>query len=54
MPKRFWYSFLYWAKTGKRSWGYLLSERDYHHALDRYCQKQVLRTERDEMDNRED
>lgn len=54
MPKRFLYSFLYWAKTGKRSWGYLLSKRDYHHALDRYRQKQVLRTERDAMHNQED
>ena len=54
MPKRFWYSFLYWAKTGKRSWGYIFSKRDYHHALDRYRQKQVLRTELDEMNNRED
>lgn len=54
MPKRFWYGFLYFAKTGKRSWGYILNKRDYHHALDRYRRKQVLRTERDEMNNRED
>lgn len=54
MPQRFWYSFLYWAKTGKRSWGYILSKRDYHHALDRYRQKQVLRTERTEMNSRDE
>lgn len=54
MPKRFWYSFLYWAKTGKRSLGYLLSQRDYHHAFDCYHRKQVLRTEQDEMNSQED
>lgn len=54
MPKRFWYGFLYWAKTGKRSWGYIFNKRDYHHALDSYRRKQVLRTEQDEMNNRDD
>lgn len=54
MPKRFWYSFLYWAKKGKRSWGYILNKRDYHHALDRYRQKQVLRTERNEMNSQDE
>ena len=54
MPKRFWYGFLYFAKTGKRSWGYILNKRDYHNALDSYRRKQVIRTEQDEMNNRED
>lgn len=34
--------------------GYILNKRDYHHAIDSYRRKQVLRTEQDEMNNRED
>jgi hypothetical protein len=52
MAKHFW-RLLYWAKTGRRSFGYLFSKRDYHHALDRYKQKQVIKTEKDEIDNEE-
>ena len=48
MAKHFIWAFLYWAKTGKRSYGYILSKRDYHHALERYKRKQVLKTEKDE------
>lgn len=48
MAKHFWLAFLYWAKTGKRSYGYILSKRDYHHALDQYKREQILKTERKE------
>ena len=54
MGKHFLYGFLYWAKTGRRSFGYLFSKRDYHHALDRYKQKQVLKTEKDEIERKDD
>lgn len=49
MAKRFWYSFLYWAKTGKRSWGYLFNKRDYHHALDKYREEQKIKFEMKEI-----
>ena len=49
MAKHFIWGFLYWAKTGKRSHGYLLNRRDYHHALDRYRERQLMKCERDEM-----
>ena len=50
MAKHFWYGFLYWAKTGKRSFGYIFNKRDYHYALERYKRKQVLKTEMKEID----
>ena len=43
--RKFWYAFLYWAKTGKNTWGYILNKREYHHALDRYRESQRIRTE---------
>lgn len=43
--RKFWYGFLYFVKTGKRSWGYILNKREYHHALDRYRESQRIRTE---------
>jgi hypothetical protein len=43
--RKFWYGFLYFAKTGKRSWGYIHNKRDYHHALDRYREAQRIKTE---------
>jgi hypothetical protein len=49
MAKHLW-SFFYWAKTGKRSFGYLFSKRDFHHALDRYKEEQNLKIERKEME----
>lgn len=27
MSKRFWWQFMYWAKTGKRSWGYIFDKK---------------------------
>lgn len=49
MAQHFWWGFLYWAKTGKRSYGYILDKRDYHHALERYKMKQRLKTEKTEI-----
>jgi len=49
MAKHLW-SFFYWAKTGKLSFGYLFSKRDFHHALDRYKEEQNLKIERKEME----
>lgn len=46
--RRFLYSFLYFVKTGKRSWGYILNKREYHQALDRYRESQRIRTEIEE------
>lgn len=46
--RRFWWGFLYWAKTGKNAWGYILNKREYHHALDRYRESQRIRTEIEE------
>ena len=43
--RKFLYNFLYFVKTGKRSWGYILDKREYHHALDRYRESQRIRTE---------
>jgi len=43
--RRFLYTFLYWVKTGKNGWGYILNKRDYHHALDRYREAQRIKTE---------
>lgn len=51
MAQHFWWGFLYFAKTGKRSYGYILNKKDYHHALERYRRKQILKTERSEMDH---
>ena len=44
-PRKFWYGFLYWAKTGKRSWGYIFNKREYHRALNRYRESQRIQTE---------
>jgi len=53
MAKHFIWQFLYWARTGgKRSYGYILNKRDYHHALERYKMKQLLKTEKDEVEGR--
>ena len=52
MAKHFWWGFLYWAKTGKRSYGYILDKRDYHHALEQYKMKQRFKTEKDELEDR--
>jgi len=52
MAKHFWYGFLYWAKTGKRSFGYIMNKRDYHHALDKYKREQIIKTENSELNNR--
>ena len=49
MARHFMLGFLYWARTGKRSHGYIMSKRDYHHALDRYKAEQVIKCERAEM-----
>lgn len=43
--RRFWYSFLYFVKTGKLSWGYILNKREYHQALDRYRESHRIQTE---------
>ena len=51
MAKHFWWGFMYWAKTGKRSYGYIMNGKDYHHALERYKREQILKTERSEMDH---
>jgi hypothetical protein len=52
MAKHFWYGFLYWAKTGKRSFGYIMNKRDYHHALDKYRREQIIKTEKNELNDR--
>lgn len=49
MAQHFFWGFLYWAKTGKRSYGYIFSKRDYYHALEKYKQKQKLKFEMKEM-----
>lgn len=49
MARHFMFGFLYWARTRKRSYGYIMSKRDYHHALDRYKAEQVIKCERAEM-----
>lgn len=51
MSRHFLWGFLYWAKTGKRGYGYIMDRRDYHHALDKYRMEQKLKTERKEMEN---
>lgn len=52
MAKHFFWGFMYWAKTGKRSWGYIFNKRDYHHALDRYKEKQRIAFEtKDALDS---
>jgi hypothetical protein len=43
--RKFWYGFLYFVKTGKNAWGYILNKREYHHALERYRESQRIRTE---------
>lgn len=48
MPQHMFWAFMYWAKTGKRSWGYVWNKRDYRHALERYRNKQIIKTERNE------
>lgn len=54
MARHFWLAFCYWAKTGKRSFGYLFNKRDYHHALDRFKEEQVMKTEMEELNNNGD
>ena len=49
MAQHFFWGFLYWARTGKRSYGYIFSKRDYHHALEKYKQKQKLKFEMKEL-----
>ena len=51
MAKHFIWGFLYWARTGKRSYGYVMSKRDYHHALDKYKMEQRLKAEKKEMED---
>ena len=48
--RKFWYSFMYFVKTGKRSCGYIFDKREYHHALDRYRESQRIQTEIAESD----
>ena len=52
MPRHFW-GLLYWARTGKGSYGYIMNRKDYHHALERYKQQQIIKTEQDELNNKE-
>lgn len=52
MAKHFLWGFMYWAKTGKRSFGYLFSKRDFHHALNKYREEQRLKFEKKEADER--
>lgn len=52
MAKHFLWGFMYWAKTGKRSFGYLFSKRDFHHALNKYREEQRLKVEMKEAEDR--
>ena len=53
MATHFWLAFMYWARTGKRSMGYLFNKREYHHALDKYREQQKLKFERKELSDKE-
>lgn len=48
MAKRFLWQFMYWAKTGKRSWGYIFDKKEYRRALEIYKRSQIIKTEREE------
>ena len=52
MAKHFFWGFMYWAKTGKCSFGYLFSKRDFHHALNKYKEEQRLKFEMKEVDEK--
>lgn len=52
MAKHFFWGFMYWAKTGRRSFGYLFNKRDFHHALNKYKEEQRVKFEMKEAEDR--